>query len=153
MEKTGWVEKRQYERVMATLKASYERLSGSKAAELLAHPDYLATSGGQNFLGATTSDVSKGGLSLLPRGVQCRGKLLVKLEIPLFKGAVTCLAEVVWTDQFEEMHRRVYRRGSSSSRCTRMTCSGWTSTSRVAPRHKTLGPVRGAACVESGKNQ
>jgi Tfp pilus assembly protein PilZ len=112
MEKTGWVEKRQYERVMATLKASYERLSGSKAAELLAHPDYLATSGGQNFLGATTSDVSKGGLSLLGQEAFSVGeKLLVKLEIPLFKGAVTCLAEVVWTDQFEEMHRRVYRAG------------------------------------------
>ena len=118
MEQTGWVEKRQFERVTATLKASYERLDSTRAVELQNHPDYLATpdaSGfwnGQAALNGTTSDVSKGGLALLGQEPFKVGeRVLVKLDLPQLKGAITCLAEVRWTDDFEEMRRNVHRAG------------------------------------------
>jgi c-di-GMP-binding flagellar brake protein YcgR len=118
MQKTGWLEKRQHERVTATLKASYERLGDAHASELRNNPDYLATpnAGGfwndQSSLNGTTRDVSKGGLALVGQDPFRIGEqLLVRLELPQVKGPVTCLAEVRWVDEFEEMHRKVYRAG------------------------------------------
>jgi len=118
MEKTGWVEKRQHERILATLKASYERLDVTRAAELERHPDYLTApdAGGfwnsQTSLPGTTCDVSKGGLALVGQDPFRVGeRILIKLELPQVKGPITCLAEVRWADNFEEMHRKVYRAG------------------------------------------
>jgi len=118
MQQTGWLEKRQHERVTATLKASYERLGSDHALELRNHPDYLSTPNAGGFwndlasLAGTTRDVSQGGLALLgPDPFRVGEHLLVKLELPQVKGAVTCLAEVRWADEFEEMHRKVYRAG------------------------------------------
>lgn len=118
MERNGWVEKRQHERVLATLRASYERLDPARADEIERRPDYLATPatggvlGGSGVLPGTTRDVSQGGLALLGQEPFKTGeRLLVHLELPQVKGRVTALAEVRWTDQFEEMHRQVYRAG------------------------------------------
>ena len=118
MQKSGFLEKRQHERVSATLKASYEHLDANRAFELQNHPDYLATPetggfwSGSAAIEGNTRDVSQGGLALLgPDPFQVGEHLLVKLELPQVKGPVTCLAEVRWVDEFEEMHRRVYRAG------------------------------------------
>jgi hypothetical protein len=118
MNKTGWVEKRQHERVMATLKVSYEHLTNSRADELEKTPDYLATpnTGGlwdeSSAQPGTTHDVSKGGLALIGHEPFKQGeRLLVKLELPNIKGAITTLAEVRWVDQVEEMNRKMYRAG------------------------------------------
>jgi hypothetical protein len=118
VEKSGFLEKRQHERILATLKASYERLDANRAFEIQNHPDYLATPNaggfwnGSSALSGDTRDVSQGGLALLGQDpFQVGEHLLVKLELPQVSGHVTCLAEVRWTDEFDEMHRRVYRAG------------------------------------------
>jgi len=117
MEKTGWVEKRQHERLVATLKASYKRLTPVRALELQEHPDYLATPG-SGFLGddgliaGQTQDVSAGGMALLSQDPFKPGeRLLIKLEIPQLPQPLQCLAEVRWISTSEEMKRTLYHAG------------------------------------------
>jgi c-di-GMP-binding flagellar brake protein YcgR len=93
-------------------------LEDTRALELRNRPDYLATPNaggywnGQSSLNGTTRDVSQGGLALLGQEPFRVGEqLLVRLELPQVTGAVTCLAEVRWADEFDEMQRKVYRAG------------------------------------------
>jgi c-di-GMP-binding flagellar brake protein YcgR len=112
-EMTGWVEKRQNERLVATLKATYQRLSPMKAQEYENNEDFLATatSPGGMFNGQTR-DVSAGGMALVAQGPMKMGeRLLVKLELPNLPKPITCVAEVRWLDTVEEMKRRLYRAG------------------------------------------
>jgi c-di-GMP-binding flagellar brake protein YcgR len=113
---TGWVEKRQNERVLATLKATYQRLSPLKAQEMQDHPDYMSTPSGPGdeggFFHAQTKDVSAGGMALVAQDpIKPGERILVKIELPQLPKPITCLAEVRWLKSFEEMKRIIYRAG------------------------------------------
>ncbi len=73
MAKTGWMEKRQHERVVATLKIDYRSVDAKDSKKVLEHAHYKQTT--VNHLPelskksplhhAVTKDISMGGLALL----------------------------------------------------------------------------------------
>lgn len=118
--KTGWVEKRQHERVVATIKVSYRVIESKQAQAILAQDSYRSTTADQlpglsqvsPLYEAVTKDVSLGGLSILSEQPMPAGTVLeVGLTLPNFQTTLKFLAEVVRAEALTEMGRALQRSG------------------------------------------
>jgi hypothetical protein len=118
--KSGWVEKRQFERVVATLKADYRLVDPKDSKKILENTNYKNTTVDQlpelsktsSLYHAVTKDISMGGLALVgeqpfPMG----GVVEIGLHLPKYKSVLKFLAEVVHTESFKEMGRVIHRAG------------------------------------------
>jgi c-di-GMP-binding flagellar brake protein YcgR len=112
--KSGFVEKRQHERVQVALKASYQLLTEDKAKSYRNNPDFIEQDSKQEafFSKGNAKDLSEGGMALVgTEAFQVGHKVLVMFEIPSRQAELTYIAEVRWVQQFEEMKRPMYRAG------------------------------------------
>jgi c-di-GMP-binding flagellar brake protein YcgR len=118
--KTGWMEKRQYERIVANLKVQYRMVEEKDAKKVLKHSSYkdsavehlpeLAKK--SHVYHAVTRDLSLGGLALVSDHPFPIGSVAeVGLQLPHYKTILKFLAEVVRSDSFTEMQRTLHRAG------------------------------------------
>lgn len=110
----GVLEKRQHERIQVALQATYQLLTEDKAKEVLFHPDFLNHPEQHvgSLFSAGSSDLSMGGMALVAvEPIRKGSKVLVTFEVPATQTPLTCLAEVRWVQQFEEMKRPMFRAG------------------------------------------
>ncbi len=117
--KPGWMEKRQHERVLTSLKVEYRLVEGS-AKKVLKHENYSDTtldqvvqmSAKSTVHQAVTKDISMGGMSLVGEQAFPMGAIVeVGLHLPHYKTQLKFVAEVVRSDAFTEMQRTYYRSG------------------------------------------
>lgn len=117
--KSGWVEKRQHERVLTSLKVEYRLVEGS-AKKALKHEHYSDTSLEQVFQmaqkspvhQAVTRDISIGGMALVGEQAFPMGAVVeVGLHLPYYKTQLKFVAEVVRSESFVEMQQTYYRSG------------------------------------------
>jgi hypothetical protein len=118
--KTGWVEKRQHERVVATIKISYRIIESKDAKAVLSQDSYRSTTADQlpglsqvsPLYDAVTRDVSVGGLSILSEQPIPKGTVVeVGLTLPNYKTTLKFLAEIVYVESITEMGRALQRSG------------------------------------------
>jgi len=118
--KSGWVEKRQHERVLATLKMEYQIVSGPEAEKLLGHENYKLTkkehlpelSEKSSLYRAVTKDISLGGLSIVSQQPLQKGALLeISLHLPNYKSILKFLAEIRHVETTVEMGRTLFHAG------------------------------------------
>ena len=119
-EKSGWVEKRQHERIVATLKVNFHVIRSDEAQRLLENERYKSTtaellpelSQKSNLYKAVTKDISLGGLALVSQEPLSRGMLLeINLQLPSYHTSLKFLAKVMHTETFEEMGKTLYTAG------------------------------------------
>ena len=117
--KSGWVEKRQHERVLTSLKVEYRLIEGN-AKKVLKHEQYTDTSLDQvlnmaqrsPIHQAVTKDLSMGGMSLVgEQGFSVGSIGEVGLQLPHYKSMLKFVAEVVRSESFVEMQRTFFRSG------------------------------------------
>ncbi len=120
MAKTGWMEKRQHERVVATLKVDYRTVDAKDSKKIQDHDHYKLTtvdhlpelSKKSPLHHAVTKDISMGGLALLGTEPFAMGALVeIGLHLPKYKTTLKFLAKVVRTESFVEMGRNIHRAG------------------------------------------
>ena len=120
MAKTGWMEKRQHERVVATLKIDYRMVDSKDSKKVLDHDHYKLTtvdhlpelSRKSPLHHAVTKDISVGGLALLGAEQFAMGAIVeIGLHLPKYKTTLKFLARVVRTESFIEMGRTIHRAG------------------------------------------
>jgi hypothetical protein len=118
--KSGWVEKRQHERVLATLKMEYQVVSGPEAQKLLGHENYKLTqkqhlpelSEKSSLYRAVTKDISLGGLSIVSQQPLQKGNLMeISLHLPNYKTKLKFLAEIMHVESTVEMGRTIFHAG------------------------------------------
>lgn len=118
--KSGWVEKRKFERIVATLKMEYQIVSGPETKKLLAHEHYQETtvdhlpklSQKSSLYEAVTKDISMGGLALVSQQALQAGMVLeVSLHLPNFKTILKFLAEIRHVQTTVEMGRTLFQAG------------------------------------------
>ncbi len=118
--KTGWVEKRLHERVVATLKVDYRLVDPKESKKILNHIHYSQTTMDRmpelakmsSLYHAVTRDISVGGLALVSEQPFAEGLLVeIGLYLPQYKSVLKFLAKVVHTDKFTELGRNIYRAG------------------------------------------
>jgi hypothetical protein len=119
-DRTGWVEKRQFERIVATLKVDYRLVDAKDSKKALEHTHYKLTkaehlpelSKKSPLYHAVTKDISLGGLSLLGQDpFEMGGVVEIGLHLPKFKTTLKFFAKVVRTESFVEMGRTIHRAG------------------------------------------
>ena len=120
MAKTGWMEKRQYERVVATLKIDYRLVDAKDSKKALEHAHYKQTtvdhlpelSKKSPLHHAVTKDISMGGLALLGTEPFAMGTIVeIGLHLPKYKTTLKFLTKVVRAETFIEMGRTIHRAG------------------------------------------
>lgn len=120
MAKTGWMEKRQHERVVATLKIDYRMVDAKDAGKIQDHAHYKSTtvdhlpelSKKSPLHHAVTKDISMGGLAFLGAEPFAMGAVVeIGLHLPKYKTTLKFLAKVVRTESFVEMGRTIHRAG------------------------------------------
>ncbi len=118
--KTGWVEKRQHERVVATIKISYRVIEEKYAKAVLSQESYRSTTAEQlpglsqvsPIYEAVTKDISLGGLSVVSDQLLPKGTVVeVGLTLPNYQTTLKFLAEIVHAEPFTEMGRTLQRSG------------------------------------------
>ncbi len=118
--KTGWMEKRQHERIVATLKVDYRLVDARDSKKILDHSHYRQTtvdhmpelSRKSPLHHAVTKDISMGGLALLGQEPFTMGAVVeIGLHLPKYKAVLKFLAKIVRTESFVEMGRNVHRAG------------------------------------------
>lgn len=118
--KTGWVEKRQHERVLATLKVEFRMIDSELAKKLLAHDHYRQTTAEHlpelslksPLYKAVTKDVSLGGLLLVSQQALAVGtQVEVSLHLPNYKTSLNFLAQITRVETTVEMGRNLYHAG------------------------------------------
>lgn len=118
--KTGWAEKRQHERVLATLKMEYQVVTGPETQRLLAHSNYNETlvehlpelSQRSSLYKAVTKDISMGGLALVTQNPLRSGMVLeVGLRLPSYNVDLKFLAEIRHVETTTEMGKTLYHAG------------------------------------------
>ena len=119
MEK-GWVEKRQHQRVVATVKVDYRLVDAKDSKKVLDDVDYKNTTVDQMpalehksvLYHAVTKDISLGGLALLgDREFPIGAVVEIGLHLPRYEAILKFLAKVVRTESFIEMGRTIHRAG------------------------------------------
>lgn len=119
-QKSGWVEKRQHERVLATLKMEYRIVSGTDAQLLLSQENYSHTTTNQlielsdksSLYRAVTKDISMGGLSLVSQQPLRAGMMLeISLHLPNYESILKFLAEIRHVETTTEMGKTLYNAG------------------------------------------
>jgi hypothetical protein len=117
---SGWVEKRQFERVLATLKMEYQIVTGPESQKLLSHENYSQTtvdhlpklSEKSSLYRAVTKDISLGGLALISQQPLQKGTLLeVSLHLPNYKTKLKFLAQIMHVETTVEMGRTLFNAG------------------------------------------
>jgi c-di-GMP-binding flagellar brake protein YcgR len=118
--KSGWVEKRRQERVLATLKMEYRIVNGSEAKALLEKDSYRQTraehlpelSEKSPLCRAVTKDISLGGLALVSQQPLEKGALLeVSLQLPNYQTVLKFLAEIRHVQTTVELGRNLFHAG------------------------------------------
>jgi hypothetical protein len=118
--KKGWVEKRQHERVVATVKVEYRLVDAKDAKKILDNVDYKNTtvekmpalSHKSSLYHAVTKDISLGGLALLGDNEFPIGAVVeIGLHLPRYESVLKFLVKVVRTESFIEMGRTIHRAG------------------------------------------
>ncbi len=118
--KSGWVEKRRFERVLATLKMEYSIVEGREAQKLLSHENYSQTtvdhlpklSEKSSLYKAVTKDISMGGLALVSQNPLKVGTVLeVALHLPNYKASLKFLAEIRHVETTMEMGKTLFQAG------------------------------------------
>jgi c-di-GMP-binding flagellar brake protein YcgR len=118
--KSGWVEKRQHERIVATLKVDFHVIHSDEAKKLLENERYRNTTAEQlpelsqksNLYKAVTKDISLGGLALVSQEILSKGMLLeVNLQLPSYHTTLKFIAEVMHVETFEEMGKTLFTAG------------------------------------------
>jgi hypothetical protein len=118
--KSGWAEKRQHERVLATLKMKYQIVSGAESEKLLSHSNYSQTtvdhlpqlSEKSSLYRAVTKDISMGGLALVTQNPLKAGMVLeVSLRLPNYNVDLKFLAETRHITTTTEMGKTLYHAG------------------------------------------
>ncbi len=118
--KRGWIEKRQHERIVATVKVDYRLVNPKESKAVLDHVDYKSTTVEQlpalshksALYHAVTKDISLGGLALLGEQEFPIGTVVeIGLHLPRYETVLKFLAKVVRTESFIEMGRTVHRAG------------------------------------------
>ena len=118
--KKGWVEKRQHERVVATVKVEYRLVDAKDSKKILDNVDYKNTtvekmpalSHKSSLYHAVTKDISLGGLALLGDNEFPIGAVVeIGLHLPRYESVLKFLAKVVRTESFIEMGRTIHRAG------------------------------------------
>jgi len=101
---TGWIEKRQFERIDASVKVTYCLLPKSELVATLSNPAYRdsttdqlpALSKKSAIVHAVTRDISMGGMSLVGQEAFPDDTALeIHLYLPSYPAPITLLAEVV----------------------------------------------------------
>jgi len=109
--KTGWVEKRQHERVVATIKVGYRVIDPQQARSLLSQ-ELPGLSQVSPLYEAVTKDISLGGLSVVSDQMLPRGTVVeIGLTLPNYQTTLNFLAEIVHAEPFTEMGRSMQRSG------------------------------------------
>ncbi len=118
--KTGWVEKRLHERVVATLKVDFRVVDPKESKKILDHVHYSHTTidhmpelaKSSPLYHAVTRDISMGGLALISDQPFSSGGLVeIGLHLPQYNTILKFLAKVAHTDKFVELGRNIYRAG------------------------------------------
>ena len=118
--RTGWAEKRQHDRVLATLKMEYQIVTGSETQRLLSHNNYNQTtidhlpqlSEKSSLYKAVTKDISMGGLALVTQNPIKAGMVLeVSLHLPNYKVSLKFLAEIRHVETTVEMGKTLHHAG------------------------------------------
>src|SRR6185295_5661392 len=118
--KNGWMEKRQHERVVATLKIEYRMFVEGDAKKILKGASYKETTVDQlaslsknsTLYHAVTRDISLGGMALIGEHPFPIGAVVeVGLHLPHYKTVLKFAAEIVRSDSFVEMQRTMHRAG------------------------------------------
>jgi hypothetical protein len=116
----GWIEKRQHERIVATVKVDFRLVNPKDSKNVLDHVDYKNTtvekmpalSHKSSLYHAVTKDISLGGLALLGENEFPMGSVVeVGLHLPRYEAVLKFLAKVVRTESFIEMGRTIHRAG------------------------------------------
>jgi len=106
--KVGWMERRMFERVAASLRVTYRRVPKAELVELLSNPAYRESTTDHlpelaktsSVLSAVTQDLSMGGMSLSgPEEFPLGDAVAVYLYLPDAPTPVTVVAEVVRSDR------------------------------------------------------
>ncbi|HEY5039745.1 MAG TPA: PilZ domain-containing protein [bacterium] len=118
--KSGWMEKRKHERVVATLKVSFQMINPEVTKKLLKQENYRTTtaehlpelSKKSQLYEAVTRDLSICGLAMhsqhpLPKGSVAE----VHMDLPNFSVTLKFLAEVRHVEKTMEMGRAIYSAG------------------------------------------
>ncbi|HVM32067.1 MAG TPA: PilZ domain-containing protein [bacterium] len=107
--RTGWMEKRQQERIDASIKVSYHLVPKEGLLEVMNQPAYRDSTADHlpelskksSVIHAVTQDVSMGGLSLVGQDpFPVSSALEVHLYLPAYPSPVTLLAEVMRSSPF-----------------------------------------------------
>ena len=107
--RTGWMEKRQQERIDASIKVSYHWVPKESLLEVMNQPAYRESTADHlpelskksSVIHAVTQDVSVGGLSLVgEEPFPVNSALEVHLYLPAYPSPVTLLAEVMRSSAF-----------------------------------------------------
>lgn len=102
--KSGWMEKRQFERIDATIRVSYTVISKEALAQLLSDPHYQESTAEHlpelakksNTVHAVTRDISVGGMSLVGEtSFPPDSALEINIYLPSSPMPLTVIAEVV----------------------------------------------------------
>ena len=112
--KFGFVEKREYKRVIASLIARYSLLTDVHVRNYHSNPEFVhpVDPDDKHTQGAATSDLSAGGLALVgPDLFRAGYKVLVTFIIPDHPPEVSAVTEVRWVQQFMEGAVPKYRAG------------------------------------------
>lgn len=118
--RSGWAEKRQHERVVATLKMDYQVVSSAESQKLLDHGNYNQTTVDQlpqlseksSLYRAVTKDISMGGLALVTQNPLKAGMVLeVSLHLPSYNVSLKFLAEIRHVATTTEMGKTLYHAG------------------------------------------
>jgi hypothetical protein len=118
--KTGWIEKRQFERIVATLKVDYRMVDSKDSKKALEHDHYKLTKAEHlpelarksPLYHAVTKDISMGGLAILGEQPFPMGAVVeVSLHLPKYKSVLKFMTQVCRTESFVEMGRTIHRAG------------------------------------------
>jgi hypothetical protein len=116
----GWIEKRQHERVVATVKVDFRLVDAKDSKSVLENVDYKNTtverlpelSHKSSLYHAVTKDISLGGLALLGDQAFPVGAVVeIGLHLPQYQAVLKFLARVVRAESFIEMGRTIHRAG------------------------------------------
>ena len=101
---SGWMEKRQFERIDATVKVTYSIVPQSELASTLAHSSYSESkvdhlpelSKKSAVVNAVTKDISVGGMALVGQEpFPADSALEIHLYLPAYPAPITLLAQVI----------------------------------------------------------
>lgn len=114
---TGWIEKHEKEKIVATLRAHYQIINLPEDKEILEHEyysqtaekDFVKKAQEATFYKAIYKDIFKSNLSLLTQSMTTSGVLMeIMLHFPNYQSELIFLAKVTNVETDSELGRDVY---------------------------------------------